>query len=141
MFRIGSIFIPVTDLKKSAHWYVEKLGVKKIEEWEDGAGFYFPSGSVQLGLVEVASPQVTEFEINGKQKNVYYNFVVENINVAHHHLQSKEVVTTDIEDFGGMKGFDFYDPDGNTFSVVDETEESPFHSENIKRLQARDVSK
>ncbi|MGD6802709.1 VOC family protein [Rossellomorea aquimaris] len=139
MFKVGSVFVPVTDLKKSASWYEENLGVKKIDEWEDGAGFYFPSGSTQLGLVETAAPQPTEFAINSKKKNVYFNFVVEDLDEIHGYLQSRGVVTTHIEDFGGMKWFDFYDPDGNTFSVVDEAQGSPFHSDNIKRLQGNDL--
>ncbi|TYS18578.1 VOC family protein [Rossellomorea vietnamensis] len=139
MFKVGSVFVPVTDLKKSASWYEENLGVKKIDEWEGGAGFYFPSGSTQLGLVETTAPQPTEFAIHGKKKNVYFNFVVEDINDVHQQLQSRGVVTTHIEDFGGMKCFDFYDPDGNIFSVVDEAEGSPFHSANIRRLQANDI--
>lgn len=139
MFKVGSIFIPVTDLKKSAIWYEENLDAKKIDHWEGGAGFYLPSGSTQLGLVEVAAPQPSEFVIKGKKKNVYFNFIVENIETVHRDLQSRGVATTGIEDFGGMKWFDFYDPDGNTFSIVDEAEDSPFHSDNIKRLQDNDT--
>ncbi|MGF2616444.1 VOC family protein [Rossellomorea vietnamensis] len=139
MFKVGSVFVPVTDLKKSSIWYEENLGVKKIEQWEDGAGFYFSTSSTQLGLVEVAAPQPTEFAINREKKNVYFNFVVDNIDDVYQHLQNKGVITTDIEDFGGMRGFDFYDLDGNTFSVVDEAEGSPFHSDNIKKMQDNDL--
>lgn len=42
MFKIGSIFVPVTDIEKATAWYEKHLGVKKIERWEDGAGFYLP---------------------------------------------------------------------------------------------------
>ena len=135
MFKIGSIFIPVTDVQKSTSWYENNLGVKKIDSWEEGAGFYFPSGSTQLALVKVATPQPTEFVIQGKKKNVYYNFVVQDIEAVHKRLQENGVVVTDIEDFGGMKGFDFFDPDGNPFSVVDEDESSPFHSDHVKERQ------
>ena len=135
MFKIGSIFIPVTDVQKSTSWYENNLGVKKIDSWEEGAGFYFPSGSTQLALVKVATPQPTEFVIQGKKKNVYYNFVVQDIEAVHKSLQENGVVVTDIEYFGGMKGFDFFDPDGNPFSVVDEDESSPFHSDHVKERQ------
>ena len=75
MFTIGSIFIPVTDIQKSTVWYENNLGVKGIDQWEEGAGFYFPSGSTQLALVKVDTPQPTEFTVKGKKKNVYYNEV------------------------------------------------------------------
>ena len=136
MFTVGSIFIPVTDVQKSASWYINNLGVEKIDGWEAGAGFYFPNGSTQLALIKVDVPQPTEFVIQDRKKNVYYNFVVQDIEAAHKHLAGNGVVTTAIEDFGGMRGFDFFDPDGNPFSVVNEEESSPFHSNHIKELQA-----
>lgn len=139
MFKIGSIFIPVTDMEKSIAWYEKYLGVKKIDSWESGAGFYFPSGSTQLALVKVDSPQPTEFQVKGTQKNVYYNFVVEDIETAFQHFNSNNIVTTEIEDYGGMKGFDFFDLDGNQFSVVNESLDSPFHSDNVRKMQTQDL--
>ena len=135
MFTVGSIFIPVTDVQQSTSWYENNLGVKKIDSWEEGAGFYFPGGSTQLALIKVDAKQPTEFVVQGRKKNVYFNFVVQDIEATHKHLAENGVVTTAIEDFGGMKGFDFFDPDGNPFSVVDEDESSPFHSDRIKERQ------
>ncbi|MBC5635316.1 VOC family protein [Ornithinibacillus sp. BX22] len=139
MFKIGSIFIPVTDIEKSTAWYEKFLGVKKIDSWEDGAGFYLPIGSTQLALVKVDSQQPTEFTTTGNQKNSYYNFVVEDIESTHQHFHDHGVVTTEIDDFGGMKFFDFFDPDGNPFSVVNEVEGSPYHSDRVRRLQENDL--
>ncbi|MEK4749864.1 VOC family protein [Niallia sp. FSL W8-0177] len=141
MFKVGSIFIPVTDIKKSTDWYVKFLGVKIIDSWEDGAGFYLPAGTTQLALVKVESPQPTEFIIKGDQKNSYFNFVVDNIEAAHQQFRNNGIVTTEIDDFGGMKFFDFFDLDGNPFSVVNEVSNSPFHSENVKEMQERDKTK
>ncbi|MEZ2717984.1 VOC family protein [Niallia circulans] len=138
MFKVGSIFIPVTDIKKSTDWYVKFLGVKIIDSWEDGAGFYLPAGTTQLALVKVDSPQPTEFIIKGDRKNSYFNFVVDNIEAAHQQFRNNGIVTTEIDDFGGMKFFDFFDLDGNPFSVVDEVSDSPFHSENVRKMQERD---
>jgi len=135
MFKVGCVFIPVTDLQKSTEWYEAILGVRLIDRWDDGAGFYFPNGSTQLGLVKVESPQPTEFSINRNRKNTYYNFVVDDIEAAHRHLHDRNVTTTSIEDFGGMKGFDFFDLDGNPFSVVNEDSSSPFHTDHVEELQ------
>ncbi|NMO79985.1 VOC family protein [Niallia alba] len=138
MFKVGSIFIPVTDIKKSTDWYVKFLGAKIIDSWEDGAGFYLPAGTTQLALVKVESPQPTEFIIKGEQKNSYFNFVVDDIEAVHQQFRNNDIVTTEIDDFGGMKFFDFFDLDGNPFSVVDEVSDSPFHSDNVRKMQERD---
>ncbi|WP_042148044.1 VOC family protein [Paucisalibacillus sp. EB02] len=140
MFKIGSIFIPVTDIEKSIDWYEKLLGVKKIDRWEDGAGFYFPTGSAQLALVKVVDPQPTEFIIKGDQKNSYFNFVVDDIETAHQHFKNNGILTTDIDTFGDMKFFDFFDLDGNPFSVVNEVEGSPFHSEQVREMQRNDLN-
>ena len=135
MFQVGSVFVPVTDLEKAREWYKKHLGVKEIDSWEGGAGFFFPQGSVQFGLIEVSESQPTEFVIEKEDRNVYFNFVVEDIEAAHEKLNEVGVRVTEIESFGGMRCFDFFDPDENTFSVVDEDPLSPFHKENVKKQQ------
>ncbi len=139
MVRIGSVFIPVTNLEKAIGWYEEHLGVKKIQEWGEGsgkgAGLYFPDSLTQLGLVQVESVQPTEFRVLGEHRNSYFNFLVEDIHAFYHKLKESEVETTKLEDFGGMTCFDFYDLDGNSFSVVSEIKDSPFHSDEIQKLQ------
>ena len=138
MFKVGSIFIPVTDIEKSTEWYVKLLGAKVIDSWGDGVGFYLPTGSTQLALVKVESPQPTEFIIKGDKKNCYFNFIVDDIETAHQHFKNNGVVTTEIDEFGGMKFFDFFDLDGNPFSVVNEVDGSPYHSDNIRKMQESD---
>ncbi len=135
MFKVGSIFIPVTDIEKSAVWYEDVLGVKIIGRWEDGAGFYLPAGSTQLALVKVESPQPAEFVTKRNQRNAYYNFVVDDIEAAYQHFNNKGIVTNEIDDFAGMKYFSFYDLDGNPFSVVNEVEGSPYHSDSVRKMQ------
>ena len=93
------------------------MGSKEIDIWEGGVGFYLPIGSTQLALVEVASPQPSEFIVNGNNKNSYYNFVVDDIETALQHFKINGVVTTEIEDFDGMKTFDFFDLDTWTHLV------------------------
>ncbi|WP_409290830.1 VOC family protein [Peribacillus sp. SCS-37] len=138
MFKVGSIFIPVTDIEKSADWYEKYLGARRIDSWEDGAGFYLSSGSTQLALVKVESPQPAEFTIRGSQKNAYFNFIVDDIEAAHQHFLNNGIVTSPIKDFSGMKYFDFVDLDGNPFSVVNEVAGSPYHSDQVRQMQERD---
>ncbi|GIO23053.1 VOC family protein [Oceanobacillus sp. J11TS1] len=138
MFQIGSIFIPVTDIEKSTDWYKQYLGAKLIDSWEGRSGLYLPIGSTQLGLIKVTESQPTEFTIKGSQKNSYYNFVVDDITAAHQHFKSNDIATTEIMRFGDMKFFDFFDLDGNPFSVVNEMKGSPYHSDNIRKMQEKD---
>lgn len=135
MFKVGSIFIPVTDVKKSSEWYEKYLGAKEIDSWEDGAGFYLPTGSTQLALVKVEFSQPTEFFINESKKKSYYNFVVDDIEAAYQHFNAANITTTEIDAYGDMKFFDFFDLDGNLFSVVNEVTSSPYHSQHIRQLQ------
>ena len=107
MFRIGTIFVPVTDLEKAIKWYENNLGIQKIDEWEDGAGFYFLNGSTQLALIKVVERQPTEFEIKEKEKMLILisSWMIwrKRINF----LNTNRVKTTAIKDVGGMKYFDF----------------------------------
>ncbi|MFC4320101.1 VOC family protein [Litchfieldia salsa] len=132
------MFIPVTDIEKSTEWYVQFLRAKVIDRWEDGTGFYLPTGSTQLALVKVESPQPKEFTTTGDQKNSYFNFVVDNIETAQQHFKDNGIVTSEIGDFDGMKFFDFFDLDGNPFSVVSEVTSSPYHSDNVRKMQESD---
>ncbi len=91
-------------------------------------------------MVQVESPQPTEFITKGDQKNCYFNFIVDDIDSAHQHFKNNGIATTEIDDFGGMKFFDFFDLDGNPFSVVNEVEGSPYHSDNVKKMQKKDRS-
>ena len=139
MFKIGSIFIPVTNIEKATAWYEKFLGVKLIDQWEEGAGFYLPSGLTQLALIKVDSPQPTEFTIDGNKKNSYYNFVVDDIESVHQQFKENSIITTEIDHFGEMKAFDFYDLDGNPFSITNEVDHSPYHSDTIRKLQEQDL--
>lgn len=135
MFQIGGIFIPVTNLEQSKKWYEANLGVIKVDEWQEadedhGVDYVFPNDTKGLALIKVATHQPTEFTIKGQRKNAYYNFVVDDIQPAFEHLQQNGVETTEIHDYGVMKGFDFFDPDGNPFSVVSEDVHSPLHQRN-----------
>ena len=141
MFKIGSVFIPVENLATSIRWYEKMLGIIKIDEWEEGnergAGFYFPNDLTQLALIQVEDKQPTQFAITGNKRNVYFNFLTDDIQGAFNHLKHNNVKVSEIEDFGGMKCFDFYDLDGNTFSVVNEVESSPYHRDEVRKLQSR----
>ncbi len=139
MIRVGSIFIPVTDLEKSVKWYEKHLGIHKIQEWgeglAEGVGFYFPNDSTQLALVQVENVQPTEFHVKAERRNSYFNFLVDDIEAFNEQLNKSGVKTNELEQFGGMTCFDFFDLDDNPFSVVSEVVDSPFHADQVKKMQ------
>ncbi|WP_166786763.1 VOC family protein [Jeotgalibacillus salarius] len=137
MFKVGSIFIPVTDLEHSSKWYEEHFQVKLIGQWEGGAGFYFPDSAVQLGLIEVQIPQPSQFLNRHAQQNTYFNLITEDIVSLHKTFIDQGLTVRQINEFGGMKYFDCADPDGNVLSIVEEVPGSPFHSEQVEKLQQK----
>ncbi|MFG6149698.1 VOC family protein [Halobacillus sp. B23F22_1] len=136
MFQIHGVFVPVTDLERSKSWYEEHLGLIKADEWDEGAGYVFPSGSMTIALIKVENTEFsTEFTIEDSHKNVYFNLKADDIEAAHRKLKANQVEVTPIEDFEFMAKFDSKDPDGNTISIVSEKPSSPFHKNQIKKLQ------
>ncbi|MFC4353901.1 VOC family protein [Chryseomicrobium palamuruense] len=133
--RAGSLFIPVRDLEKSAIWYEKHLGVKRIDSWGEGMGFYFPNGPTQLALIVVEETPTTEFSITHARKNVYYNFLTSDIEQLHKEFQNQKIHVSAIKNFGGMLCFDAVDPDGNVLSFVDEPEDSLYYSKQIEKRQ------
>ncbi|MFQ3545051.1 VOC family protein [Halobacillus rhizosphaerae] len=130
MFRLGSIFIPVTNLDQSIAWYQKTLEAILIDEWdgsEKGASFFFPEGDMQLGLIEVEQAQPTEFKISEIKSNPYYNYIVQDIDRAYHHLLNQGVEVSSLKENKWMSYFDFFDLDGNAFSVVYEKPSSSYH--------------
>ncbi|MBM7579427.1 VOC family protein [Jeotgalibacillus terrae] len=137
MFKVGSVFIPVTDLEYAAKWYQKHFHVRLIEHFEGGAGFYFPDSAVQLGLIKTDSPQDPHFRDHHGQKNSSFNFVADDIAAVHADFTNEGIKVSPLSDFGGMKFFECTDPDGNILSIVEEVPGSPYHSDEIKKLQAK----
>ena len=55
--KISNIFIPVTDLKRSADWYTGMFEMEMIEFGERKAGIAFPNRETFIVLWKVAKPQ------------------------------------------------------------------------------------
>ncbi|WP_404407104.1 VOC family protein [Jeotgalibacillus malaysiensis] len=134
MFKVGSVFIPVTNLERSAKWYETHFHVKPIEQWEGGAGYYFPDSAVQLGLIEVRSSQPSSFTDRQGGQNTYFNLIANDISSVHTQLTENGLHVSEIRDFGGMNYFDCEDPDGNILSIIEEVPGSPFHSDQVDKL-------
>ncbi|WP_099156836.1 VOC family protein [Virgibacillus ndiopensis] len=134
LVRIGTTYIPVTDVDKSSDWYVSKLGAILNYKDEDKAILNFANHSIFLvkssenesaNFIDyngVERFSIT-FEVNGLHalETIYKNFKEQNI------------VVGEIENRGHAgRNFVFSDLDGNKFDVWSEL--SPVFKEkyNIK---------
>ncbi|WP_026694299.1 VOC family protein [Peribacillus kribbensis] len=120
--RVGTAYLPVSDVTFSAHWYVKKLGAQLSYQDEEKAiinmanqSFFLVKAAPnqRLNFIDYRGEELFSmtFEVNG----------VKELTSLHHELESLEVQIGQIEDRGHTgKNFVFYDPDGNKFDVWSE---------------------
>ncbi|HET7627433.1 MAG TPA: VOC family protein [Bacillales bacterium] len=113
--RIDTVFVPVTNLKKSEKWYLELLPFKVTFRSSDGkyVGFRFRDHHpYQTGLC------IYKAEKMEKPGHMTFNFFTEDVDGFHNFLKEREVEVTEIHEDDGMRFFEFYDPDGNEIGAV-----------------------
>lgn len=113
--RIDSVFVQVTDMKRSEEWYTNIFNFKVTYRGSDGMciGFRFDeSGPLKTGLSIVKVDKVD------RPQHIPFNFYVVDIDQFHNELKEKSVEVTKIHGEDGMRFFDFKDPDGNMIDVV-----------------------
>ncbi|TLS36972.1 VOC family protein [Pseudalkalibacillus caeni] len=119
LLRIGTTYIPVTDLEKSTEWYNEKLGAEV--NYKDNKKSILELANQSFFLVKAKAGQILNFtDIDG---NEHFPFTFEvdgedKLVKLHNELMEKGVRVGEIEDRGHQgRNFVFYDPDGNKFDV------------------------
>lgn len=122
LVRVGTTYIPVSDVQKASIWYQEKLNAKLNYEDEDKAIVDLAHQSIFLvGSLEGES---SNFQDRYQNKRFSLTFEVDGIsdlNELRDHLLHQGVVTGEIEDRGNNGlNFVFSDPDGNLFDVWSE---------------------
>ncbi|MFL8938242.1 VOC family protein [Rossellomorea oryzaecorticis] len=122
LWRVGTTYIPVTNVDQSADWYVEKLGAelgfidkdKAIVNLADQSIFLVKAAENQsLNFIDSYGNErfSLTFEVNGLEalKKLHYDFV------------QKGIKAGEIEDRGHAgRNFVFEDIDGNMFDVWSE---------------------
>jgi catechol 2,3-dioxygenase-like lactoylglutathione lyase family enzyme len=122
LIRIGTIYLPVTDVEVSSDWYINKLGAELSYKDQDKAILNFANQSVFL--VKSTEKQSSNFfDING---NEHFSITFEvngltSLEELHREFKEKGIRIGEIEDRGHAgKNFVFYDIDGNKFDVWSE---------------------
>ncbi|WP_201008591.1 VOC family protein [Paenibacillus glycanilyticus] len=131
---VSGIFIPVTDIARSAEWYMRMFGVEAIERTDYRVGLAFPNSQTLVLLWKVEKPQPVQFD-SGKAMMPYYNFTSYDINLSYEQLKAKGAKLSEIHEEDGYRFFEAFDPDENPLSVVEETGQTPYftHKENLRK--------
>ncbi|RPF54457.1 VOC family protein [Aquisalibacillus elongatus] len=122
LLRVGTTYIPVTNVELSSEWYVNKLGAELSYIDEDKAILNLANQSIFL--VKSNENQSSNFiDIYG-QERFSLTFEVNGLNAleaVHKEFIEKEIRVGDIENRGHSgRNFVFYDLDDNKFDVWSE---------------------
>ncbi|AWB44657.1 hypothetical protein DCC85_10765 [Paenibacillus sp. CAA11] len=108
--------IPVTNVEKSAAWFVKHFGFN-IRNQREGYLSLFRDNRPILDLIQTDHPSRAVFQVQGKNRWVI-TFFTNDIEALHNDLKADEVKVGNISDEGKYgKFFVFEDPDGNLFDV------------------------
>ncbi|MGD6776736.1 MULTISPECIES: VOC family protein [Bacillaceae] len=122
LWRVGTTYIPVTDVDASADWYVSKLGAELSYHDQDKAIVNLADQS--LFLVKAKEGQTSNFiDANGKVR-FSLTFEVDGLGALekmHHDFIKQGIKVGEIENRGHTgRNFVFEDLDGNKFDVWSE---------------------
>lgn len=130
LLRVGTTYIPVTNVKESTLWYAGNLGAELNYEDEDKAILDLANQS--FFLVKSPENESANFTDAKGSKRFSLTFEVNGesaLRELQKDLQNRGVTVGDIEDRGHAgNNFVFSDPDGNLFDVWSEL--SPSFKEN-----------
>ncbi|SDZ63380.1 Glyoxalase/Bleomycin resistance protein/Dioxygenase superfamily protein [Evansella caseinilytica] len=120
LFSGFGIFIPVKNLSEATKWYSDVLGFAIIRNGEPFANVMkMGDGTVVFCLLKVDEIEPSPFPKNDYGVDHYYNFRTTEIRKLHQHYLEKGANVSEIDDFDGISGFEFSDPCGNRFCVVE----------------------
>lgn len=122
LLRVGTTYIPVTNVENSYEWYVNKLGAELSYKDEDKAILNFANQSIFL--VKSKENQSSNFYDCYGVERFSITFEVNGLNALkaiHRDFTNKEIRVGEIENRGHSgRNFVFYDLDGNKFDVWSE---------------------
>ncbi|MBU9712760.1 VOC family protein [Evansella tamaricis] len=122
LLRVGTIYIPVTNVEFSSQWYINKLGAELSYKDEDKAILNMANQSIFL--VRSKESQSANFIDFHGEKRFSLTFEVNGLDALeelHKDFVDNEIRVGDIENRGHSgRNFVFYDLDGNKFDVWSE---------------------
>jgi hypothetical protein len=129
LVRVGTTYIPVSNVDISAEWYVNKLDAELSYKDQDKAILNLANQS--MFLVKSIENQTSNFIDSHGNERFSLTFEVSGLGALetmHKEFMENEIRVGNIENRGHAgKNFVFYDLDGNKFDVWSEL--SPVHKE------------
>ena len=122
LLRVGTTYLPVTDVEQSSKWYINNLGAELNYQDHDKAILNFANQSVFL--VKSKEGQSANFyDFNGNER-FSMTFEVNGLyalEAVHRDFKEKKIRVGEIENRGHVgRNFVFYDVNGNKFDVWSE---------------------
>ncbi|WP_404448652.1 VOC family protein [Sutcliffiella horikoshii] len=122
LWRVGTTYIPVADVKASAEWYTSNLGAELNYQDQDKAIINLAEQS--LFLVKAKEGQTSNFIDTNGQVRFSLTFEVDGLSALermHHDFVKQGIKVGEIENRGHKgRNFVFEDLDGNKFDVWSE---------------------
>jgi len=122
LVRVGTTYIPVSDIEISAEWYVTKLDAELSYKDQDKAILNLANQS--MFLVKSKENQTSNFFDSNGNERFSLTFEVNGLGALetmHKEFMENEIRVGDIENRGHAgRNFVFYDLDGNKFDVWSE---------------------
>ncbi|WP_099361476.1 VOC family protein [Fredinandcohnia onubensis] len=119
LIRVGTTYLPVSNVEHSANWYTEKLGATLNYMAEDKAIIDLANQS--FFLVAAQEGQSANFIDSKGHERFSLTFEVDGLQALenlHNEFKELHITVGEIEDRGHAgKNFIFSDPDGNQFDV------------------------
>lgn len=114
--KVNNVFIHVKDLKRSAEWYSQLLGVSFNPDKVESPVYNLPV-TTQTGLTLDDHTFDPKFVFQ-PSPHVLFNLYVEDIDAAYHFIKEKNItIVKEIERIGEFAYFNFQDPDGNVLMI------------------------
>ncbi|MBY0147372.1 VOC family protein [Neobacillus niacini] len=122
LLRVGTNYLPVSNVDLSSDWYVTKLGA--VLNYKDNDKAILNMANQSIFLVKAKGNQNANFYNTYGEECFSLTFEVDGLKALediHREFKEKEVRVGEIENRGHSgKNFVFYDPDGNKFDVWSE---------------------
>jgi catechol-2,3-dioxygenase len=122
LIRVGTIYIPVSNVEHAAVWYEVKLGA--VMNYKDDGKAILDLANQSLFLVKAEKGQSANFRDHNGEVRFSMTFEVDGLDALHSlrtDLIEKGVAAGEIENRGHTgRNFVFTDPDGNKFDVWSE---------------------
>jgi predicted enzyme related to lactoylglutathione lyase len=110
--HVGQVFVPVSDMGRSARWYADVLGFEAPAASHEGTILDIPVDDGPRLCLDANRP---DFTADGPPR---FFFWTDDMVATVAHLRRLGVrITSDVEDIGSVFFVQFEDPDGNALMV------------------------